>query len=299
VPFPALPQLPGVEHRELDLATGVRVHVALAGPEDAPRVLALHGWPQHWWIWRKVIERLDGSVRIACPDLRGLGWSGGPADGDFRKRRLAEDALATLDALGWEDRVLLVGHDWGGVAGYLAALDAPERLGGLIVLAAAHPWQPPLKLLANAWRFSYQLPIAPPGLGRALMRDGRYTAAVLRAGSGAGFRFTPEEAAAYVDVMRQPIPARATEGYYRAFLTRDSLELRRLVAGRRLQLPTRLLYGTREPLGVPLARGIERHGDDAQLELLPGAGHWLPEERPDEVADAIRARLTTAPAQKP
>ena len=61
-----LPQLPGVEHGELELATGVRIHVATAGPADAPRVLALHGWPQHWWIWRHVIERLDGAVRIVC-----------------------------------------------------------------------------------------------------------------------------------------------------------------------------------------------------------------------------------------
>jgi pimeloyl-ACP methyl ester carboxylesterase len=53
-------------------------------------------------------------------------------------------------------------------------------------------------------------------------------------------------------------------------------------------MPARLLYGTREPLGVELAQGIERHGDDAALELLEGAGHWVPEERPDAVAERIR-----------
>jgi pimeloyl-ACP methyl ester carboxylesterase len=284
--LPPLPQLPGVEHRELDLATGVRVHVALAGPDDAPRVLALHGWPQHWWIWRHLIERLGGAVRIACPDLRGLGWSGWPADGDFRKRRVAEDALATLDALGW-DRALLVGHDWGGVGGYLAALTAPERLDGLIVLSAAHPWQPRLRVARNAWRFAYQLPIAPPQIGRLVMRDGRYTALVLREASGKGFRFTPDELSMYVDVMREDVPARATEGYYGAFLLHDAIDLTRTAGGRRLEVPARLLYGTREPLGTELAEGLERHGDDARVEFLEDAGHWLPEERPDAVADAI------------
>jgi pimeloyl-ACP methyl ester carboxylesterase len=282
-----LPQLPGVEHTELELATGVRIHVASAGPDDAPRVLALHGWPQHWWMWRKVIERLGESVRIVCPDLRGLGWSGWPEDGDFRKARLVEYAVATLDALGW-DRALLVGHDWGGVASYLVALTAPERLTGLIVCSAAHPWQPPARVLKNLWRFAYQLPIAPPELGRTLMRDGRYTALVLRAAGGHGFRFSPEEMAAYVDVMREDVPARATEGYYRSFLLRDAAELSRAASGRRLTMPARLLYGTEEPLGVGLARGIERHGDDAALELLDGAGHWVPEERPDAVAARIR-----------
>jgi pimeloyl-ACP methyl ester carboxylesterase len=283
-----LPQLPGVEHGELQLATGVRIHVATAGPADAPRVLALHGWPQHWWMWRRVIERLDGAVRIVCPDLRGLGWSGWPADGDFRKARIADDAIATLDALGW-DRALLVGHDWGGVGGYLAALRAPERLHGLIVCSTAHPWQPRARMAANLWRFAYQLPIAPPQLGRRLMRDGRYTAWLLRAGSGRGFRFSAEELAAYVDVMREDVRARATEGYYRSFLLRDAAELTRAAGGRRLEMPARLLYGTREPLGVALAQGIERHGDDAALELLEGAGHWVPEERSEAVAAAIRA----------
>jgi pimeloyl-ACP methyl ester carboxylesterase len=286
--MPPLPQLAGVEHGELELASGVRIHVATAGPADAPRVLALHGWPQHWWMWRHVIARLDGAVRIACPDLRGLGWSDWPADGDFRKARLADDALATLDALGW-DRALLVGHDWGAIGGYLAALRSPERLHGLIVCSAGHLWQPPGRVLANAWRFAYQLPIAPPGVGRTVMRDGRYTALVLRGASGHGFRFSPEETAAYVDVMREDIPARATEGYYRSFLLRDVAEIPRAAAGRRLRVPTRLLYGTEEPLGADLAQGIERHGDDTTLELLDGAGHWVPEERPDAVADAIRA----------
>lgn len=286
--LPPLPSLPGVEHSELELSTGVRVHVALAGPEGAPRVLALHGWPQHWWIWRDVIAGLGGGVRIACPDLRGLGWSGWPADGDFRKARLADDALATLDALGW-DRALLVGHDWGGVAGYLTALRAPERLDGLLVLAAAHPWQPPRRLLRNAWRFAYQLPIAPPLVGAALMRDGRYPAWLLRAASGKGFRFAERDSRLYLDVLRADVPARASERYYRSFLLQDAPALGRLAAGRRLQVLTRLLYGTREPLGVPLARGLERHGDDAQLELVAGAGHWLPEERPQLVAERIRA----------
>ena len=112
MPIP-LPDVPGVRHAHHDLPTGVRVHVAEAGPADGPPVLCLHGWPQHWLIWRGVIGELQDSHRLICPDLRGHGWSGWPQDGDFRKARLADDALALLDALGIE-RADVIGHDWGG-----------------------------------------------------------------------------------------------------------------------------------------------------------------------------------------
>ena len=75
-------------------------------------MLALHGWPQHWWSWRLVIEELAGEFRLLCPDLRGHGWSGRPDDDDFRKQRIADDAIALLDVLGLE-QVRLAGHDWG------------------------------------------------------------------------------------------------------------------------------------------------------------------------------------------
>ena len=80
----------------------------------------MHGWPQHWWAWRGVIPVLARTHRVICPDLRGFGWSGQPADDDFRKERLADDQLALLDVLGIE-RAGFLGHDWGGWAGWLLA----------------------------------------------------------------------------------------------------------------------------------------------------------------------------------
>jgi len=284
----AMPELAGVEHRFLDLPTGVRVHVALAGPEGAPPVLAVHGWPQHWWCWHRVIEQLDGAVRIACPDLRGFGWSGQPEDGDFTKPRLVDDVLATLDALGWE-RALLAGHDWGAVVGYLTALRAPERLTGLLAIGAPHPWQPTPRILRNAWRFSYQLPLVTPFVGSALMRDGRLPAAMMRAARGEEGALTREDFEPYLAVLREPGPSRATEQIYRQFLLRDAPVLAGLVDGRRLLVPTRTLAGRREPLGLEMFEGIERHGDDARFEVVDGAGHWVPEEAPEIVAEHIRA----------
>ena len=67
---PAMPELDGVEHTFHDLPTGVRLHLATVGPQDAPPVLLLHGWPQHWWSWHHVIGELAGDFRLLCPDLR-------------------------------------------------------------------------------------------------------------------------------------------------------------------------------------------------------------------------------------
>jgi len=74
------PELKGVLHEYVD-AGGLRTHVALAGPPDAPAVLLVHGWPQNWWTWRHVIPTLAEHFRVIAPDLRGHGWSEAPATG--------------------------------------------------------------------------------------------------------------------------------------------------------------------------------------------------------------------------
>jgi hypothetical protein len=76
-----MPELPGVTHAFVTLSTGLRMHVAEAGNPDAPTVLLLHGFPQHWWEWRKVIPPLAEHYRVVAPDLRGAGWTDAPADG--------------------------------------------------------------------------------------------------------------------------------------------------------------------------------------------------------------------------
>ena len=113
-----------MQHRWVHIAGGLRVHVAEAG--EGPPLLLLHGWPQHWWMWKGVIPALAESHRVICPDLRGHGWTDAPPWG-YEKEGLASDALALLDALEIE-RVGMLGHDWGGLVGFLLSLRAPERI---------------------------------------------------------------------------------------------------------------------------------------------------------------------------
>src|SRR3954452_11781105 len=68
----AHPVVRGVSHRMVEV-DGVRLHVAEAG--SGPTLLLLHGWPQHWWCWRKLIPDLARTHRVIAPDLRGWGWS--------------------------------------------------------------------------------------------------------------------------------------------------------------------------------------------------------------------------------
>ena len=288
---PELPALDGVRHSHHELPTGVRVHVAEVGPEDGQPVLCLHGWPQHWFIWRGLFGPLGDRHRLICPDLRGHGWSGWPDDGDFHKPRLADDALALLDALGIE-RADVIGHDWGAWTGLLLGISAPERVRSLLALSVLHPWQPRSVAARNAWRFAYQLPLATPWLGERLARTEGFIRRVLRSGWGDRSTWDEDAARSYEATMRGPVGARTTHLMYRTFVQSEIwASSGGQYAGARLAMPARLLIGEHDPLGPALAAGIERHGDDAAHEVVPGAGHFLPEERPELVVARARELL--------
>jgi pimeloyl-ACP methyl ester carboxylesterase len=281
--MPPLPELSGVRHAHHALATGVTLHVAEAGDPAAPAILAVHGWPQHWWMWRDVIPALAERHRVVCPDLRGFGWSGQPADGDFAKQRLADDMLALLDALGIE-RAGYLGHDWGGWIGWLVALRAPERIERLMAVSIVHPWTPRGAALRHAWRLTYQWPLATPVLGPAIVRDGRLPRLVLRPA------MDDATASMYLHVVREPARAEASSRMYRHFLLRELPALAGgTLARARLEMPVKLLFprgdGAQHPSQLG---GVERHAPLADVEVVDG-GHFLVDERPELVAARARA----------
>jgi pimeloyl-ACP methyl ester carboxylesterase len=272
------PDVAGVRHDFLELSTGVRAHVAQGGAEDAPPLLFLHGWPQHWYLWREVIPRLSDRFRLICTDNRGFGWSSPAPDGDYRKRRLAEDAVAVLDALGVE-RAGLIGHDWGGWAGWFVCLDAPERVRAFLALNIAHPWQPRRRLLVTGWRLYYQWLISTPVLGERVLRDGRLLRNALRPAM---------DEAVLEEFMDALDPAISVE-LYRQFRLREAPGLAGNVHGRRIELPVRCLFGRRDVAqDYRQLRGLREHAPDSAVELVD-ASHWIVDERPDLVADRARA----------
>jgi pimeloyl-ACP methyl ester carboxylesterase len=257
-------------------AGGLRTHVALAGPDDAPPVLLVHGWPQHWWSWRNVIPGLAQRFRVIAPDLRGHGWTNAPPDG-YEKEQLVSDLLAVLDALGIE-RVTWIGHDWGGWTGLLAAMRAPARLERLLALSIPHLWDT-LRPGRIAILLSYQGPISMPILGPRIAD--RMVRAILQSGRG------PDRLdAADVRMFAENIPPRVTVAMYRTFVTREAWPVARGRYARSvLEVPTTLLVGAHDPVTRGTRPGEVAGQPQLRVEILDRVAHWIPEQRPQEVID--------------
>ena len=279
-----LPQLDGVTHRTVP-ARGLRFHVAEAGAAGGETVVLVHGWPQHWWMWRRVVPLLAPHARLVMVDLRGFGWTDAPP-GAYDKQTLADDLLAVLVALGL-DRVCLMAHDWGAWSGFLACLAEPRRFGAFLALGSPRPGgRPSARQLLEVWRFAYQVAIASPVLGPRLVGDARFVERVIMGGAVQRGAWMPDDLRAFTAVLAEPARARASVSLYRTFLTR---EVARAPHGQRLRVPTRIMLGARDPaIPVVLLDGAEDDADDVRVEIVPECGHFVAEEHPALVAQRAR-----------
>ncbi|HLM26300.1 MAG TPA: alpha/beta hydrolase [Thermoleophilaceae bacterium] len=280
-----MPELEGVRHHWVRLPTGLRVHVAEAG--EGPPLLLLHGWPQHWWMWKGVIPALAESHRVICADLRGQGWTDAPPWG-YEKESLAADAVALLDALEIE-RVGLMGHDWGGYTGLLLCLGHPERIERLLALNTGHPLSDPSARRAlGLFRLWYAALLGTPFAGDRLMTSG-LVGRFMR-GQLVPRVWSDEDARIYTDQFLEPARARAAREIYRTLLTRDTPSvLRGDYRGRRVRQPLLVLHGTEDPvLPVEAVADLPQHADDARVEPVEGITHFIVDEVPELVAERAR-----------
>jgi pimeloyl-ACP methyl ester carboxylesterase len=274
-----IPDVEGVQHRFVRVGD-LTLHYAEAGQGEA--LVLIHGWPQHWYMWRNQIPDLAKRYRVICPDLRGFGWSDAPKNG-YEKEQLATDVISLLDAIGIKE-FRLMAHDWGGWIGFLLCLRYPQRVKQYLALNVPHPFQRVDARVLGLLRFWYQIVIATPWLGYCLVLGSGFVRSLLRLGV-CRKRWSEEEFNVYTKLLKEPARAMATVQMYRTFLLREVIPL---FSGRyrafRLSTPTLLLFGNRDfAISTALLKGYEPYADRMTVELVPDCGHFIAEEQPDLV----------------
>ncbi|KAK9933826.1 hypothetical protein M0R45_021001 [Rubus argutus] len=125
----------GIEHKTIKI-NGINMHVAEKG--QGPVVLLLHGFPELWYSWRHQIQALASlGYRAVAPDLRGFGDTDAPVDpSSYTCLHLVGDLVALLDAVSTDqEKVFVVGHDWGALIAWYFCLFRPDRVKALVNLS--------------------------------------------------------------------------------------------------------------------------------------------------------------------
>ncbi len=288
--------LPGPwTHRDVS-ANGISLHAAEIG--EGPLVLLLHGFPQFWWTWRNQLTSLaDAGFRVVAPDLRGYGASDKPPRG-YDLPTLSADVAALVRALGESDAVV-VGHDWGGLLGWTMAALHPRTVRRLVVLSSAHPrrlragMRDPRQRWASRYALNFQVPRVPEK--RFTRDDDDPVAELMQRWAGTEWARSADFAEAverYRSAARIPQAAYGAMEYHRwaarSQLRPDGLRYARRMAAP-ITAPTLQLHGEEDLCVLPdTARGSGRYVAGAyEWRELPGVGHFLPEEAPDQVTAAI------------
>ena len=275
------------EHAHVTLGD-LTFDVTISGPADGVPVVLLHGFPESAASWAPVSALLNESgLRTYAPNQRGYSPGARPDGVDaYGIDHLVADVVGLLDALGLE-RAHLVGHDWGAAVAWVVAARHPDRIISLTAVSVPHPAAFGWALREDAdqkERSSYIRLLRTEGKAeRVLLRD---DAQALRAMFGDVV--PPALADEHVALLGEPGALTAALNWYRA-MTSDFAETPAVTVS------TTYVWSTGD---TALGRaGAERCGEfvDAPYEfvVLDGATHWIPEQRPDALADAIRTRTET------
>jgi haloacetate dehalogenase len=275
---------------------GIRLHFVHAGRSEDPALVLLHGFPQSWFMWRLMLPDLAARFHVIAVDLRGYGDSAKPIGVEgYDKGTMAADVHALLARLG-VGRLFLIGHDRGARVARRYALNFPGEMMGLVLLdilpeewiydaldageAAQRYWHwifhlvpdlPEQLIAGNEAAYLSQFFARSPGLLARLRADGAWDA--------------------YLRAFLQPGAVAAALNDYRATYAIDVPRYRaERRAGRRIAAPTLLLWGESGNLAERSALEIwAAVADDVRGAMIARCGHYLPEERPEEVTAHLLA----------
>ena len=287
----------GFEARDFEV-NGTSIFARFGGNREGPALLLLHGFPQSHVMWHRVVQALQASFFLVLPDLRGYGDSskvaGLPDHSNYSKRNMAADALGVMDALGIS-RFDVCGHDRGGRVAHRLALDHPGRVRKLCVIDIA----PTLDMYASTdMRFAtayyhwFHL-IQPSPLPETMIGGNAlpYLHAKLGGWGSGGLGYIEAEALReYERCFCTPEAIHAACEDYRASASIDLVHDRDSRANRqKVRCDMFVLWGERsvvQKLFQPLALWQAQCAGAVTGQALP-AGHFIPEELPQETAHAL------------
>ena len=254
------------------------------GPADGPPVVLLHGFPQRAESWASVVPHLHAAgLRTLAPDQRGYSPRARPKGRSaYRSQDLVDDVCALLDLIGGQAH--LVGHDWGAAVGWWLAATQPQRVLSWTAVSVGHP-QAFLRSLRTAeqarrsWYMGlFQLPLLP----ERLLSSDRFVRRFLgRSG------MTAEMLATYRREIVADGALTTALNWYRAIPLSAKDEVPAVA------VPTTLVWSDGDLVlgqhGAALTR--EYVTGDYEFVELSGVSHWIPQERPEELAAAILSRV--------
>jgi pimeloyl-ACP methyl ester carboxylesterase len=264
----------------------LRLHAVTGG--DGPPLLLVHGWPQTWYAWRRLMPALARDFCVVAVDQRGIGLSDKPRDG-YDTGTLASDLVKVMDALG-HPRFALYGTDTGMPIAYALAADHPGRVDRLAVSEAPLPGispSPPLllppPLNARLWHLAFnQLPDINEQLVTG--REDIFFGAEFDASAGTS-KLPADVVKYYIDTLAaSPDALRGSFGIYRAFPAIIAQNEQRKT--RRLTLPV-LAIGGEQSAGEGPGNTMKLAADDVRTVVLAGSGHWVAEQAPEQLLAAL------------
>jgi pimeloyl-ACP methyl ester carboxylesterase len=295
-----------IDQRKVELSTGISMNVALAGPNDGPPAILVHGFPESHRTWRAVVPLLEDRVRLVMPDLRGFGDSDRPQEvADYATDTLIADMFALADAIG-VDRFALVGHDWGGAIAWAAALRGNPRIERLAIVNSPHPliFQKTLiedqaQRAASQYMRAFRNPGMEAGI-EAMGFDSFFDKSFAR---HADLSLIPDaERQIYMEQWSRPGALTAMLNWYRSSqvvvpAVGENASMPSWVERGvpKLKIPVRVIWGLEDKALLPIQlEGIGEVGNDVEVFPLRGVGHFAPWEAPEQVAGALKPFLLAA-----
>jgi pimeloyl-ACP methyl ester carboxylesterase len=298
---------------------GVDLHLVEDGPADGPPVVLAHGFPELAYSWRHQIPALAAAgYRVLAPDQRGYGRSSRPAAiEDYDIVHLTDDIVALLDDIGAE-KAAIIGHDWGSMVVWQTALLHPERVAGVCGMSVAFSPRlpvPPTQLWRQvfAGKFFYILYFQEPGVADAELNGDPATCmrrmlCGTRTDKGGSIDQNADDGRGFADRFPEPdgLPGWLSQDeldFYIAEFTRTGFtgglnwyrnfdrnwELTPQLAGAKVEAPSFFVGGAQDPvlLMVPPDRQQEWLSDFRGSVIVEDAGHWVQQEKADEVNTAL------------